>query len=249
MSTNSTIAVQHLDGTVHQIYCHWDGYLDYNGSMLKQFYNTPELAKELVSVGDLSSLNQRINPIDIHSFDYPEGGVCVYYGRDRGESNTETNVYESFDHYRLRYDRQEYNYLYVEADEQWYVVYKDGSLNEFLTELDKPKEEPPVMINAAAAFAKTQNVEVELNKIKSTEVAKAIREVEVMINGAIKRGEYSIAINVIHGLSDQTFSKISGILVTTLKEYGYKAEIIQTKSYDCGLERPKFELVINWAKV
>lgn len=249
MSTNSTIAVQHIDGTVHQIYCHWDGYLDCNGSMLKQFYNTPELAKELVSVGDLSSLNQRINPIDIHSFDYPEEGTCVYYGRDRGEANTETKVFESFDNYKVRYDKQQYNYLYVEADEQWYVVYKDGSLNEFLTELDKPKEEPPVMINAQTAYCKTKSVEVELNKIKSTEITKAIQEIEVMITDAIKRGEYSIAINVIHGLSDQTFSKISGILVTTLKEYGYQAEIIRTKSYDYGLERPKFELVINWAKV
>ena len=249
MSTNSTIAVQHIDGTVHQIYCHWDGYLEYNGRMLKQCYNTPALAKELVSIGDLSSLNQRINPIDIHTFVSPEEGVCVYYGRDRGETNTETNVYESFDHYRLRYDRQEYNYLYVEADEQWYVVYKDGSLNEFLTELDKPKEEPPVMINAAVAYAKTKSVEVELNKIKSTEITKAIREIEVMITDAIKRGEYSIAINEIPGLSDQTFNKVSGILVTTLKEYGYQAEIIRTKSYDYGLERPKSELVINWAKV
>ena len=105
------------------------------------------------------------------------------------------------------------------------------------------------MINAQTAYCKTKSVEVELNKIKSTEITKAIREIEVMITDAIKRGEYSIAINGIPGLSDQTFSKISGILVTTLKEYGYRAEIIRTKSYDYGLERPKFELVINWAKV
>jgi hypothetical protein len=233
MSTNSTIAVQHTDGTIHQIYCHWDGYLEYNGSMLKQFYNTPELAKELVSLGNLSSLNKRIEPNGyLHTFAYPEEGTCVYYGRDRGEANNETNIYESFDHYRLRYDRQEYNYLYVEVDEKWYVVYKDGSLNEFLTELDKPKEEPPIMIHAAVAYAKTKEVETELNKIKQTEITKALQEIQVLINDAIKNGKYSISFNKVDGLSDQTFNKIAGILVTTLTEYGYVANCIASRSPD-----------------
>ena len=38
MATRSTIALEFADGTVQQVYCHWDGYLDYNGKLLAEHY-------------------------------------------------------------------------------------------------------------------------------------------------------------------------------------------------------------------
>lgn len=137
MTTRSTIAIQNLDGSVHQIYCHWDGYVSNNGRILKEFYNTPDLVKQLVSIGDLSILDEKIEPEgDDHTFNSPEKGVCVYYGRDRGETDAKVKKWDDFDYYRLRYQREEYNYLFVEEELKWYLVGGSGLLMEFLEELD-----------------------------------------------------------------------------------------------------------------
>lgn len=85
------------------------------------------------------------------------------------------------------------------------------------------------MIPAAVAYAKTKEVETELNKIKQTEITKALQEVQVLINDAIKNGKYSISFNKVDGLSDQMFNKIAGILVTTLKVKGYEANTIASR--------------------
>jgi len=118
MATRSTIAVVHEDGTVSQIYCHYDGYLSHNGQMLTEYYNTLLAAEFLVSKGDLSILAPRVTPTGTHSFNEPEQGVCVYYGRDRGEDNTEPRKFNSVDDYNLYYQAQEYNYLF--KDGEWY---------------------------------------------------------------------------------------------------------------------------------
>ena len=60
MSTNSTINIQHKDGSIDGVYCHWDGYPSYNGQLLYAFYNTPEKVNELISHGGISSLGMNI---------------------------------------------------------------------------------------------------------------------------------------------------------------------------------------------
>lgn len=61
MATRSLIAYQ--DPTTkeyHSIYCHWDGYVSFNGQILEKAYNNLELVKKLISKGDISNLyNQR----------------------------------------------------------------------------------------------------------------------------------------------------------------------------------------------
>ena len=59
MATRSTIAVEHADGTVSQVYCHWDGYLTHNGQILLDHYDTQEKAEQLVSLGSISSLRPK----------------------------------------------------------------------------------------------------------------------------------------------------------------------------------------------
>lgn len=144
MGTRSTIAIQKLDGSVEQIYCHWDGYLDHNGTILKTNYKTPELVKQLIRLGDLSSLGGSIdteNPN--HSFDTPEEGVCVYYGRDRGEPNTSFRKFDDMTWFRLEGQWEEYNYLYVESEQHWYLLSQRKGfldLREFLQDLDETED-------------------------------------------------------------------------------------------------------------
>lgn len=71
MSTRSNIGVLNNDGTVTAIYCHWDGYVEYNGRILSEHYQEVEKVKELISGGDLSSLRQKIKPAGEHSFENP----------------------------------------------------------------------------------------------------------------------------------------------------------------------------------
>ena len=123
MSTRSTIAVQHEDGTVSQIYCHFDGYLEHNGQMLMEYYNTRLAAEFLVSKGDLSVLAPRVTPTGSHSFDKPEDGVCVYYGRDRGETGTDPETYANVSEYFDNFSREEYNYFF--NGESWEVEQDD----------------------------------------------------------------------------------------------------------------------------
>lgn len=114
MATRSTIAVIHKDGTVSQVYCHWDGYLSHNGKLLVENYSTQERAEALVTLGDISSLGKYIEPTsDSHTFGHPDTDVTVYYGRDRGESDgTETKHYADVYEYLDKFVPEEYNYLF-----------------------------------------------------------------------------------------------------------------------------------------
>lgn len=93
LSTRSYICKENPDGTYTGIYCHSDGYLTYNGAMLLDHYNSRERVEKLISLGNLSCLNENIepDPTKPHSFDFNERqeNVCVFYGRDRGETGQE----------------------------------------------------------------------------------------------------------------------------------------------------------------
>jgi hypothetical protein len=141
MATRSTIAVEYPNGTIKQIYCHWDGYIEHNGRILKQFYSAPELAQELISHGDLSALGDYINPVGTHSFKDPEENCCVYYGRDRGESNTAAKTFSDWKVFTRERSEEEYDYFYSIEHNRWYLLddMVEGELTEYLTELD-PEE-------------------------------------------------------------------------------------------------------------
>ena len=54
MGTRSRIAVMH-GPVAKSVYCHWDGYLEHNGAILLEHYDSSK-ANQLVALGDLSSL-------------------------------------------------------------------------------------------------------------------------------------------------------------------------------------------------
>lgn len=94
MATRSNIGMMLPDGNVKVAYCHYDGYPECVGEILLESYNTPERVSELLSFGDMSYLALEIHPSsDYHTFDNPEKGVTLFYGRDRGESDTDAKIY------------------------------------------------------------------------------------------------------------------------------------------------------------
>jgi hypothetical protein len=119
MATRSTIAIQLENGTIKQVYCHWDGYLENNGKILMKYYNNAEIIKELISKGSISSLGKDINPIKdlIHEFNSPQKDVCVFYSRDRNEE-LYIDSFENFEEYSKNGNFEEFNYIF--KDNEWY---------------------------------------------------------------------------------------------------------------------------------
>ncbi len=148
MATRSTIALEFADGTVRQVYCHWDGYLDNNGQILLNNYQDPFKLRDLIDLGDISSLGPNIG--DKHDFDIqakygtPEYNaeqearqqITTFYGRDRGETGIEARKFKDFADYRKNAQFEEYNYI-LRRDGKWYVEFYgkfDGLLEQAIAE-------------------------------------------------------------------------------------------------------------------
>lgn len=117
MSTPCIIAVKTEKGYLAS-YCHFDGYTEYMYPMLTENYNTYARAFDLVSLGDASSISERMVPSmeSGHCFDKPEEGVCVFYHRDRGEpwEWVKPELYSTLEKFR-----QLQAYVYVYENDCW----------------------------------------------------------------------------------------------------------------------------------
>ena len=156
MATRSTIALEYADGTVDQVYCHWDGYLDNNGRILFEDYQDPFKVQRLMDLGDISSLGPNIG--DKHDFDCPhpygtpeyikwqddKREVTTFYGRDRGETGTKARRFKDFADYKSNAQSEEYNYI-LRKDGNWYVEFYgdfNGKLADaFVFEANQREEE------------------------------------------------------------------------------------------------------------
>lgn len=127
MGTRSRIGVMHGD-VCKSVYCHWDGYLEYNGKLLLENYDSSK-ANHLVALGDISSLRKGIEiPEGVeHSFDKPNDDITIFYGRDRGEKNVGFNVDHTFEDFMKRVDGCGAEYYYIMRDGVWYVGDNYGS--------------------------------------------------------------------------------------------------------------------------
>lgn len=122
MGTRSTIALEFADGTVQQVYCHWDGYLDHNGKILQEHYSDPFKLRDLIDLGDMSSLGERIGTQ--HAFDKAPQGECTFYGRDRKESGCEARKFKDFADYKANHQYEEYEYILRACGDKavWFVA-------------------------------------------------------------------------------------------------------------------------------
>ncbi len=133
MSTRSFILKENKDGTYTGIYCHNDGDLSFNGKILALNYDDRKKVEELISLGDLSSLGSVIHPDKTkpHTFTKPQRDVCVFYGRDRGETDVGPTLITL-----KKLDNDiciEFTYVYT-LDNQW-KYFESGELHEGLIPL------------------------------------------------------------------------------------------------------------------
>jgi hypothetical protein len=169
MSTRSSIAMIYKDGTVGAHYCHSDGYLSYNGEFLYQYYQDVNKVKELIALGDMSSLAPEVSPPEgvEHSFDDRHDGVCVFYGRDRGETNVDTQKYDSLEKYLVDGNFQEYDYIFKEKNNTWYLINHKTQKLQKLTAALMNDDEVDKNIKSMIEFEKKQKAaEKEAKQLK-----------------------------------------------------------------------------------
>ena len=130
MGTRSRIGVMHGD-VCKSVYCQWDGYLEHNGRILQEHYDSSK-ANWLVAMGDISSLGKLVgekHPFSPHSSAEDkiaheaaeDAGWTTFYGRDRGETGVEFATDLTFDSFLNRVDDCGAEYYYIMQDGVWYT--------------------------------------------------------------------------------------------------------------------------------
>lgn len=129
MGTRARIAVKHPEnGTFASIYTHWDGYPSHHGPVLLEAYPTYDEVCALMALGSLSTLGRRLG--EKHDFDmhYKEreakfgASVCVSYGRDRGEKDTEAQTCDTLDELKELTEQAGGEWLYLFDNGTWYCA-------------------------------------------------------------------------------------------------------------------------------
>ena len=105
MSTRAFIAIETKDG--HEgVYCHFDGYYDHTGSILDNYYNTPEQAKALIDLGHMSSIDKSL-------------AETIFYGRDRGEEDQHKVKFHTKARLLSYAKRSGAEYIYIFNGKDW----------------------------------------------------------------------------------------------------------------------------------
>ena len=156
MGTRSTIALEFADGTVEQVYCHWDGYLEHNGKILAEHYSDPFVLRDLIDMGDMSSLGKVIGKQHPFGPNYNEtdpvkkaaiqkkideaskAGYCTFYARDRGETGVSAKKFVDFQDYLAHHQYEEYEYI-LRKDGNWYVKCHDAAYELLILAFEKEK--------------------------------------------------------------------------------------------------------------
>lgn len=121
MSTRSAIGVQ-INGKIHAVYVHWDGYPSGVGKTLVENYGQRE-AEYLVEGGDISSLGKTVgfkHPFDTYGLSDEDRAkfkdMTTYYRRDRGE----------YDDNKARELDSVADFIETFGGEYWYLLGTDG---------------------------------------------------------------------------------------------------------------------------
>ena len=128
MGTRSAIGVMHGD-VCKAVYCHWDGYLEHNGRILQENYDSTK-ANFLVALGDISSLRENIGEehpfsafevgMDLDEYREKYGHMTTFYGRDRKEEDCSWKTFHSYDAFYNYFDGACVEYYYIMKDGVWY---------------------------------------------------------------------------------------------------------------------------------
>ena len=128
MNTTSYIGEELSNGKIKYIYCHWDGYPDHNGRILKQYYNTINKVNKLLSMGNLVLLGEKIGrKQDLYTTTHREQvpGWTISYHRDVRQSweDAKPKVVNNDIELMEIADWDNVNYIYIfERNRKWRII-------------------------------------------------------------------------------------------------------------------------------
>lgn len=134
MATNSTIALELENGFIGQVNCLYDGDLEHNGRYLKNYWNDSKKLKQLILLGNLSTLRKEIghahdtvNPYKWGTEEYYQWkdqfkDWCTFLGRDKHETSIGPIWFNGLFSYGKNLIRKEYNYI-LRTTGIWYVSF------------------------------------------------------------------------------------------------------------------------------
>ena len=132
MGTRSRIGIQLADESILSVYCHWDGYPEFNGVKLVEHFNTREKVSSLIDGGDISSLWTNL---DWNNETLPETGPLYY--SSRGEDSP-PRLDADLCEYLLAVNAEEYHYLFRNGKWVCYEMNPLGNELPKLTEIPAP---------------------------------------------------------------------------------------------------------------
>lgn len=131
MGTRSAIGYKTPEGKIRAKYSHYDGYPAYTGKMLQEHYQEARKIAQMVELGDQSFLAEEIFPtVNTHSFNTPQEGVTIFYGRDRGESDVDAQEFDTVQEFVDYYEGAGCEYFYLHTTQGWIVHDRYGAGND-----------------------------------------------------------------------------------------------------------------------
>lgn len=136
MATRGAIAIA-SGNELRGVYVHWDAYLSGVGRKLIEHWNNRSLVNLLIDQGDISSLGESIGIK--HDFDgIRPPGETTFYGRDRGETDVEAEVWSTAEEFVEEMERVGCEFFYIYGwDDQWWVTCAYGPLKGTWTRLEE----------------------------------------------------------------------------------------------------------------
>jgi len=129
MSTRSRIGIQFADQSILSVYCHSDGYPEFNGVTLVEHFNSHDAAAELIDGGSISLLwtNRAWDMTTLPTYG-------PRYFTSRGEEYTPPRLNSNLNEYLS--EGEEYAYLF--ANGEW-ICYNTRSWDEkYLQQMEIP---------------------------------------------------------------------------------------------------------------
>lgn len=119
MSTKAAIGILNSEGTIRGICCNYDGYLQGVGSTLNKCYNTVGLADELISIGNITKLQDDAEATKIASL-------------NRGTMSKKSMRFNNVDDFERYYSVADYYYLFDKTCWTYRTAMSENHSYEFL---------------------------------------------------------------------------------------------------------------------
>jgi hypothetical protein len=131
MGTRSAIGYKTPEGKIRAKYSHYDGYPSYTGAILNEHFQEARKIAQMVELGDQSFIAPNVFPTnDTHSFETPQEDVIVFYGRDRGEPQTDAQDFDDVQEFVNYWADSGCEFMYLHTPGGWIVHDRYGVGND-----------------------------------------------------------------------------------------------------------------------